>query len=209
MNSIAPVLLLNQKLTNVPESVGNGTYVSIGVYPLSTKSLTPDPYQIGFLVLTLIGVAIPFFMADPNKMVRTDGTRVSTPRHPSWKVEIKGLWIALVTDPLILLLFPMFFASNWFYTWRQYLITRVSRSAQTNALCLCLEFSEYNGALFNIRARALNSLVYWMSQIVGSIAIGQLLDRKKLSRRIRAFSGWTVLFIMVFAVHIWAYMYQK
>jgi hypothetical protein len=58
-------------------------------------------------------------MADPLKMIRTDGTRVALPRHPSWKVELYGLWLTLTKDPLIILLFPMFFASNWFYTWRK------------------------------------------------------------------------------------------
>ena len=53
-------------------------------------------------------------MADPKKMIRTDGTRVAFSRHPSWKSEIVGLWVALRTDPYILLLFPMFLASNWF-----------------------------------------------------------------------------------------------
>lgn len=59
-------------------------------------------------------------MANPDDMIRTDGTKVTTLRHPSWKSEILGLWIALRTDPLIILLFPMFFASNWFYTWREF-----------------------------------------------------------------------------------------
>ena len=75
--------------------------------------------QIVFLVLTGIGTIIPFFMADPSKMVRSDGTRVRLHRHPSWKSEFLGLWVALRTDPWIVLLFPMFFASNWFYTWRE------------------------------------------------------------------------------------------
>jgi len=75
--------------------------------------------QIGFLILTLIGVFIPLAMVDPEKMIRTDGTKITTPRHPSWKVEIYGLWMTLVTDPMVILLFPMFFASNWFYTWRK------------------------------------------------------------------------------------------
>lgn len=61
------------------------------------------------------------FMADPHKMIRTDGTKVTSPRHPSWKVEIVGLWVTLIKDPLIILLFPMFFASNWFYTWREWI----------------------------------------------------------------------------------------
>jgi hypothetical protein len=71
------------------------------------------------MILTGTGSLIPLFMANPEKMVRTDGTNVTMPRQPSWKAEIYGLYIALRTDPLIVLLFPMFFASNWFYTWRK------------------------------------------------------------------------------------------
>ena len=76
-------------------------------------------------------------------------------------------------------------------------------------LILYLEFNAYNAALFNIQARSLNNLVYWIAQIIGSIVIGFLLDHKAIKRRARAFVGWTVLFIFVFAVHIWAYFYQK
>ncbi|KEP52152.1 MFS general substrate transporter [Rhizoctonia solani 123E] len=160
---------LGQNFHNTANSVGQGTY-------------------IGFLVLTLIGVAIPMLMADPKTMYRADGSKVTAPRQPSWKTEIMGLWIALRTDPSILLLFPMFLASNWFYTW---------------------QFNDYNGVLFNIRTRALNSLVYWVSQIFGSVAIGLLLDSGRLGRRLRAFLGWGVLFAMVFVVHIWGYFYQR
>ena len=62
---------------------------------------------------------IPLLMADPQKMIRTDGTKIALQRHPSWKTEIYNLWVALRTDPMIILLFPMFLASNWFYTWRE------------------------------------------------------------------------------------------
>ncbi|KAF8202831.1 MFS general substrate transporter [Pholiota molesta] len=160
---------LGQNFHSKANAVGNGTY-------------------IGFLILTLIGVTIPIFMADPDKMIRTDGTKVTTPRHPSWKVEIYGLYLTLRTDPMVILLFPMFLASNWFYTW---------------------QFNEYNQALFNIRARSLNNLVYWLAQIVGSLSIGFLLDQRFISRRVRAFSAWGILLVMVFVVHTWAFFYQK
>ena len=79
----------------------------------------------------------------------------------------------------------------------------------TEVLTPRTEFNDYNGAIFSIRARSLNNLAYWLAQIVGSVSIGFLLDQQGLSRRLRAFSGWCVLFSMVFAVHIWAFFYQR
>jgi len=160
--------------------------------------------QIGFLVLTIIGVFIPLIMVDPSKMIRTDGTKISPPRHPSWKTEFIGLVVTLKTDPLIIMLFPMFLASNWFYTWRTY----IHRICIMNLIPVS-EFNDYNGAIFNIRARSLNSFLYWISQIVGSLSIGYILDMKSVRRRVRAFTGWTILFILVWIVHIWAYFYQR
>lgn len=102
--------------TNLQWVVGNGTYVRSILYSLTVN--TERLLKIGFLVLTLLGVLIPLLMVNPRNMIRTDGTKVTTLRHPSWKVELYGLWLTLRTDPMIILLFPMFLASNWFYTWR-------------------------------------------------------------------------------------------
>ncbi|TFK49326.1 MFS general substrate transporter [Heliocybe sulcata] len=160
---------------NFSSTVGPGSLVGNGTY-------------IALLVLNICGVFLPLFLADPNKVVRTDGTRVHTPRQPTWKSEFRGLWIALKTDPLIIMLFPMFFASIWYYTW---------------------QFNDYNGTLFNIRARSLNNLVYWLAQIFGSLIVGWILDWTRLTRRARAFIGWCILLCLVFFVHGWAYVYQR
>jgi MFS family permease len=166
-----------------------GSAVSFGNNFNSTANSVGNGTYVGFLILTLIGVFIPLFMVDPDKMIRTDGTRVNLVRHASWKTEFKSLFIALKTDPWIILLFPMFSASNYFYTW---------------------QFNDYNAALFDIRARGLNNFVYWTSQIFGSILIGYfVLDLKSVRRRVRAFYGWVVVFLMLFVVHVWAYFYQK
>uniref|UniRef100_A0A0W0F2B5 Duf895 domain membrane protein n=1 Tax=Moniliophthora roreri TaxID=221103 RepID=A0A0W0F2B5_MONRR len=172
----------------------NSTANSAHMYVLDARYLLfafltlSSQRQIAFTVLTGIGILIPLFLVDPKHIIRTDGTKPTVLENPSWKTQIYGLWVALRTDPLIVLLFPMFFASNWFYTW---------------------QFNAYNGAIFNIRARSLNNFVYWSSQIVGSVAISFLLDRKSLSRRARAFGSWIVLFLLIFATHIWGYFYQK
>ncbi|KAG2135417.1 MFS general substrate transporter [Suillus clintonianus] len=142
-----------------------------------------------FLILTLIGVFLPLLMANPDKMIRTDGTRVAQVRHPSWKAEFFSLYVALKTDPWIILLFPIFFASNYFYTW---------------------QYNDYNGAIFTIRARGLNNIMSWTAQIFGSIFIGCfVLDQKRVRRRVRAFYGWILVFLMIFVVHVWAFFYQK
>ncbi|KAI0307393.1 MFS general substrate transporter [Multifurca ochricompacta] len=163
-----------------------GASVSLGQN--SHSEVFSNGTYIGFMILAGMGALVPLFMANPEKMIRTDGTKVTTPRQPSWRTEIYGLYIALRTDPLIVLLFPMFFASNWFYTW---------------------QFNDYNAALFNIRARSLNNLVYWVSQILGSVSIGLLLDQSQYPRRARAFAGWSILLIFVLIVHIWGFFYQR
>ncbi|KLO05029.1 MFS general substrate transporter [Schizopora paradoxa] len=163
-----------------------GAAISLGQNFRST--VLGNSTYIVFLVLTCIGCAIPMLMANPKNVIRSDGSPVVVPRRPSWKAGLWGLWTCLRDDPYIIFLFPMFFASNWFYTW---------------------QFNDYNGALFNIRGRALNNLVLWSSSIVGSIANGLLLDNRYLSRRSRAFAGWVVLLAMVLIVNIWAYFYQK
>ncbi|KAJ3998840.1 MFS general substrate transporter [Lentinula boryana] len=163
-----------------------GSAVALGTNFHNTAGTVSNSTYIAFVVLTAIGICIPMSMADPKKIVRSDGAKVIVPLHPSWKTQLLGLWLTLRTDPMILLLFPMFFTSNWFYTW---------------------QFNDFNGALFNIRTRSLNSFLYWTSQIFGSIAISFILD-SKLQRRTRAFTGWTILMLMIFVTHIWAYFYQ-
>ncbi|KAG6378422.1 major facilitator superfamily domain-containing protein [Boletus reticuloceps] len=120
----------------------------------------------------------------------SDGRHQSYPTPPPiWKTEFYSLYVALKTDPMVILLFPMFVASNYFYTWQQ---------------------NDYNAALFNIRTRSLNAFVYWAAQIFGSLFLGYcVLDLSKYRRRTRAFAGWVIVTVMVFAVHIWAYAYQK
>jgi hypothetical protein len=100
---------LGQNFHSEAGSVGTGTYVRSG--RISVVNFTKSAFQVGFLVLTLIGVCIPMLMADPRTMYRSDGSKVTSFRHPTWRAEIVGLWVALRTDPSILMLFPMFLAS--------------------------------------------------------------------------------------------------
>jgi len=164
-----------------------GSAVSFGSNFHNSAGTVGNSTYIAFIILTAIGIAIPMCMADPRRVIRSDGSRVIIPLHPTWKTQLYGLYLTLTTDPMILLLFPMFYCSNYFYTW---------------------QFNDFNGALFTLRGRSLNSFIYWTSQIFGAIGMSFILDNSRYRRRTRAFGGVAVLMVMIFVTHIWAYFYQ-
>ncbi|KAK6202886.1 major facilitator superfamily domain-containing protein [Scheffersomyces amazonensis] len=134
---------------------------------------------IVFIVLMLCGSVIASFMLPMEKVWKSDGTRVITQKHPDWKKELIGLGKLLLNEPIIVLMFPMFFASNWFYTY---------------------QFNDFNAGRFNVRTRSLNSLLYWLSQMVGSSFIGTILDLKRFRRPTRAKIGWVIIFVLSLAI---------
>lgn len=145
----------------------------------SRGSSVSDGTYAAFLVLMIFGSVLAFFILPIKKVWRDDGTRVIYKSEGTWKTELWELWTVLRTEPKILLLFPMFFASNWFNTYQQ---------------------SDFNAGRFNIRTRSLNSLLFWLMQMIGSPLLASLLDFKKLRRSVRAKLGWCVLFIITNAI---------
>lgn len=143
---------------------------------------------IGFLILTFVGGMLAWVLVDAKKVVRSDGSRVILMKHPTWKSELVGLWETLVSDPWVLCLFPMFFASNWFYTY---------------------QFNGVNLARFTVRTRALNSVLYWGMQIVGAFVFGNALDFEKFSRTARAKGCWTALFVLTMAIWGGGFAFQR
>lgn len=77
-----------------------------------------DGTYIGFLVLTGLGVLLALTLCRPREVIRSDGSKVVVPEHPSWRTEFIGLWKLLLSDTYVIGLFPMFLASNWFYTYQ-------------------------------------------------------------------------------------------
>ena len=154
----------------------------------STSGSVSDGTYIGFMVLTFIGFLLAWTLVDAHKVIRKDGSKVVLMKHPSWKSEIIGLWEVFLTDPWIVLLFPMFLASNWFYSYH---------------------FNGVNGAKFNIRTRALNGVLYWLSQMIGAFVFGYALDVKKYRRSVRAKGALVVLFVLTLAIWGGGYAWQK
>ncbi|KAF2014166.1 MFS general substrate transporter [Aaosphaeria arxii CBS 175.79] len=166
---IGGLVPLIQNVHSTQSAVGNGTY-------------------IGFLALTVLGFACAFTLTRTSTVARKDGSGIEVIAHPSWKAELTGLWHVLRTEPLFVTLFPLFFASNWFYTY---------------------QFNDVNLARFNIRTRSLNNLMYWLAQIIASALFGYLLDLKQFQRRTRALAGLGALFAITMVIWGCGYEFQK
>ncbi|KAK4507794.1 hypothetical protein PRZ48_001529 [Zasmidium cellare] len=146
-----------------------------------------DGTYSAFLALTALGAIMALFICNASKVVRMDGSTITLMQHPRWKSELLGLWQTLRTDWYITALFPMFFASNWFYTY---------------------QFNDVNLARFDIRTRSLNSLLYWCSQIFAALAWGALLDTPRLKRKTRARVGLLALFAITMGLWGGGYAFQ-
>jgi len=154
-----------------------------------TAGTVSDGTYIGFIVLMFIGAFVALLLCNANDIVRpTDLTKVVLMKNPSWWTEFVGLWETIHFEPYVCLLFPMFFCSNWFYTYQQ------------NAV---------NASRFDVRTRALMSLLYYAAQIVGALALGYLLDLERYRRSVRAKACLAMLFVMTLAIWGGGYAYMK
>jgi len=166
-----------------------GSLVPLGqnVNATSNTNVTDGTY-IGFIVLILVGAVLALGLCNADRVRREDGSKVILMKNPSWKTEFIGLFETITSSPWVILLFPMFFASNIFYTYQQ---------------------NDMNGAHFNTRTRALNNLLYWLSQIGGAVVFGYALDIPSIRRSLRAKASFVALFSLVFIIWGGGYAWQK
>lgn len=159
-----------------------GSAISLGNNLKNDQSVATDTTYAVFIALMGSGLLFAMCILPGHKVWKhkVGGERVVLYKFPHWKEELKALFHILYKEPKIYLLFPMFFASNWFYTYH---------------------FNDVNAARFNIRTRSLNSLLYWSSQMVGAFCFGMLLDWQKFNRRTRTKIAWGI--VMVITMAIW------
>ncbi|EFR05161.1 DUF895 domain-containing protein [Nannizzia gypsea CBS 118893] len=134
------------------------------------------------------GFLLGFALVNARDIKRSDGTRVILMKNPSWKSELIGLVTVLKPDWYIIAFFPMFFASNWFTTY---------------------QFNAVNLAKFNIRTRALNNVLYWISQMIGAFVFGYFLDGQRIRRSIRARYVLGILLFITMAIWGDGWFFQR
>ncbi|KAH9816812.1 major facilitator superfamily domain-containing protein [Melampsora americana] len=171
-----------------------GDAIALGRNRTSTADISvPDSIYIVFICITICGIVSTFTLADPSTVRRSNAEYVILQRNLSWKSEFKGMSQTLTKDPMVLLLFPFFWASTWFYTYL---------------------FNDFNLVLFNLRTRSLDALLYWISQLIGSSFLGFCLDLSSKSNvlkspRRRGLLGWFLLTSVLFGTWGGGWVVQK
>ncbi|KAJ1860866.1 hypothetical protein LPJ73_001202 [Coemansia sp. RSA 2703] len=126
----------------------------------------PDASYAAFVALQVLGALCALFLAPPARVVRSDGSHVvlmsTDVRHEA--VETLRLFL----NPWILLLIPLSLASNFFYAY---------------------QYGPYNGVLFTLRTRGLNSMLYWAAQMAAASAVSLLHDHASMTRRARGLAS--------------------
>jgi hypothetical protein len=167
----------------------SSTQIPLGQNINNTASGTvSDGTYVGFIVLMFLGAVLALCLCNAGRIQREDGSKVILMKNPTWWSEIKGLWETISNDPWIVLLFPLFWSSNTFYTY------------QGNG---------FNHAHFNVRTRALNNLLYWLSQIVGALVFGYALDFSTARRTVRAKGSFIALVVLTMVIWGGGYAWQR
>ncbi|KAJ2003496.1 hypothetical protein GGI04_002403 [Coemansia thaxteri] len=156
-----------------------------GVLPFAINyyqsgSLTSSVYVL-FVILECTGAVTALFLVPPVCVVRDDGSHATIVQSPRSARREALEVLRLFGNRWMLLLLPMSFTSNFFYSY---------------------QFSAYNGAIFTLRTRGFNNLLYWASQILGSYVLSLLLDFARWSRRRRGICALVIVAVSFNAV--WA-----
>ncbi|KAF9285420.1 hypothetical protein BGZ68_003902 [Mortierella alpina] len=156
----------------------------------SRENMDPDDVSsntyIVYMVIMGVSTLLAVFLARPSTIVRDNGEPVTVAKFAGLKAEGMAI-LSVFCDWRMLLLIPAFFFSNFSYTY---------------------QFNDFNGFNFNIRTRSLNSLIFWVAQIIGALVLGYLLDRIPVKRPKRAKLGLLVIALLFMATWIAALMMQ-
>ncbi|KAF9549059.1 hypothetical protein EC957_005051 [Mortierella hygrophila] len=147
--------------------------------------VSPSTYIV-YMAIMGVSTCFAFFLSKPSTIIRDNGEPVIVAKFAGVRAEFRAI-LSVFCDWRMLLLIPAFFFSNFCYTY---------------------QFNDFNGSNFNIRTRCLNSIVFWVAQIVGALVIGHLLDKLPWKRPKRAMLGLLVVAVLFMSTWLGAFLLQ-
>lgn len=168
-----------------------GAAVAFGANIHKSKAAGVSQGVLGaWLAIHLCAALAAFFFILPSDRVKTkDGSTIPAGSMIMGDLsfmqtlrEMAGTWVS----PKVLLVALAMFSSDFWLVF----------------------VGSYNARNFSLRARSLNTLLYWAIQIPAAEALSRLLDRKGWTNRQRGAAGFCTLFVMVCASWFGYYLWQ-
>jgi len=125
-------------------------------------------------VMTMAVVISLTLLNNPKYVIREDNQPVHIEPHKGLSEELNDVAM-VITDKNMLLLFVLFFSSNYFYTY---------------------VFNSVNGVWFSTRTRGFNSAFFWGAQMVGSVVFARVVDKASGETKDRAKKGFYLVWIV-------------
>lgn len=144
----------------------------INMQATDQDSGAPTAVYIVFVVIQVFAMVMALtLLVRPNKVVRSDGTKLAFFKAPTLKNELIGIR-DMIKDYKFMLLLPAIFAAE---------------------MALALQ-SSLNGYYFNLRTRSLNNVMFNFIQLPASFALTYILDSPRFGKRkTRSLIGITVM----------------
>ncbi|ETS77246.1 hypothetical protein PFICI_11120 [Pestalotiopsis fici W106-1] len=159
--------------------VGGSISLALNVNTKSTGKVSYNTY-LGLIAISSLGAPFALLLSQPQKVVRSDGTKIEYVRQTSIGVEARAIWRQLKSAYLLLLI-PVFIAGQFGVTYQ----------------------SNYLTTYFTVRSRALASFLTAIVGFLANITTGFFLDMSSLSQSAKSRIFYIGVVIFITACWIW------
>ncbi|KFY24054.1 hypothetical protein V491_02313 [Pseudogymnoascus sp. VKM F-3775] len=156
--------------------VGGAISLALNVKTTHAGKVSYNTY-LGLIAISSLGAPFALLLSQPDKVVRSDGTKIPYMKETNISIEARALWKQMKSRR-ILLLIPVFIAGQWGVTYQ----------------------GNYLTGYFTVRARALASLLTAIVGFAGNILTGILLDLNLAKPK------WVYVAIAFFITVSWAWI---
>lgn len=169
----------------VGQMIGGSVTLGVNAGNKEQGHISVQTYLV-FIAVQAVGPFVAAFLSPPDKVQRSDQSRVVVNLPTGLKTELREMW-HLICRKEILLLLPMIFQSVFSEAF----------------------FSTYNATYFTVRSRALASLVASTCVIVANFALGFFLDWRRLTLNSRAIIAFVLIYAFELSLYIYAMVVNK
>ncbi|KAF6829259.1 DUF895 domain membrane protein [Colletotrichum plurivorum] len=159
--------------------VGGAISLALNIKTSQKGKVTYTTY-LGLVAISSLGAPLALLLSQPQKVVRTDGTKIPYMKKTNFATEARAIWKQL-RNKYMLLLIPVFLAGQFGTTYQ----------------------GNYLTTYFTVRSRALASFLTAVVGAAANITTGAILDLKRFDRSTK--SKAVYILVLVFVTASWAW----